>query len=384
MVGGQMFPATRATAAAIYLALFLLWTGFESTSGWNGGQLPLLSRRNALTVAGGVGGLSLLDIGGRPCSSSAAVAAEPNFIPGVSKPQKMYTIGSWSPPELNTSLAKSRIGATKDLSPLAPTTTLTPELFYPSYFEGTWTVTSTLKRKSYPFGINYVPSNSLVEGSPRYRFENVDDSTSYQVRYIPLPLQESVSSVSSSDSEKASSKDNIHIISDRVYNAMTISRAYQQFTPVKEAVWDPNRDPTRLTFSYGAGLMTEDLRPLGERRTEVYLTARKSESIDIDSNGNSKNSDVSVRLPVFGSSERSRSVTLSPGNVLVSDIETITELSVMDDNDNCDRMQGISRIAVFLTPNPNNREGVMWQQVGGKAVAYFDYEIQMNRLVPAQ
>ena len=44
-----------------------------------------------------------------------------------------------------------------------------------------------------------------------------------------------------------------------------------------------------------------------------------------------------------------------------------------------DSIHAISRIAVYLTPNPNSREGVLWQQVGGRAVAFYDYELEMKR-----
>ena len=43
-------------------------------------------------------------------------------------------------------------------------------------------------------------------------------------------------------------------------------------------------------------------------------------------------------------------------------------------------MTAWSRIAVYLTPNPNSREGILWQQTGGKAVAFFDYELEMTRI----
>ena len=32
-----------------------------------------------------------------------------------------------------------------------------------------------------------------------------------------------------------------------------------------------------------------------------------------------------------------------------------------------------------MTPNPNSREGLLWQSVGGKAVAFFDYDIDLRR-----
>jgi hypothetical protein len=66
-----------------------------------------------------------------------------------------------------------------------------------------------------------------------------------------------------------------------------------------------------------------------------------------------------------------------PGDVIVSDSESITEYKQIDKN----TVSAVSRIAVYLTPNPNSREGVLWQQVGGRAVAFFDYELQMKRLL---
>ena len=70
-------------------------------------------------------------------------------------------------------------------------------------------------------------------------------------------------------------------------------------------------------------------------------------------------------------------MTIGAGAVVVSDTETITEYRVQNSGD---QIQAIQRIAVFLTPNPNSREGVLWQQVGGKAVAYFDYDVDMKKI----
>ena len=78
----------------------------------------------------------------------------------------------------------------------------------------------------------------------------------------------------------------------------------------------------------------------------------------------------------FCTAERSRSITVGPGTVIAADQETITEYQK---GDNDDTVAAFSRIAVYLTPNPNSREGVLWQQVGGNAVAFFDYDWKMTR-----
>ena len=48
---------------------------------------------------------------------------------------------------------------------------------------------------------------------------------------------------------------------------------------------------------------------------------------------------------------------------------------------NSNKINAICRIAVYLTPNPNSKEGILWQEVNGKAVAFYDYELNMERII---
>ena len=150
------------------------------------------------------------------------------------------------------------------------------------------------------------------------------------------------------------------IIQDRAYNAISISKAYEQLVPVQEVNWDYLNKPEKVVLDFGAAPLTADMRPLGSRRAEVFLIARATEN-----NGT-----------IYATAERSRSVTVAARDVLVADTETITEFHQLDD----DNVRAVSRIAVYLTPNPNSREGVLWQQTGGKAVAFFDYKLDMKRI----
>lgn len=263
-----------------------------------------------------------------------------------------------SPPSLlQTRLAQTRIGA-KELSPLNPK--LSPfanqELYYPTFMFGSWNVTATLKRKVYPYGVEVLPSRSLLEGSPRNRRERVGNSVTYEQHYFST-LADTLSNQVTVNLGLGVPQSKI--ILDRAHSAKAISRAYQQLAPVQDVEWNPRTDPTRLTLLYGQ--LTDDMRPLGQCRTEIYVTARDSEF------GNEN--------CAFCACERNRIVMLSPGNVIVSDTEATTEYRLLDDN----TILAISRIAVYLTPNPNSREGVLWQQVSGKAVAFYDYEYKMTR-----
>lgn len=261
---------------------------------------------------------------------------------------------------LSTTLGQTRIKAL-ELSPLQqPLTPFSPnELYYSPFLFGSWNVTATLIQKVYPYGLSFVPSISLVEGSPRSRIESIGDSCSYEVHYFSTLAKTFANEiVVNLGTGIPQSK----IIQDRSYNAISISRAYRQQIPVDSVLWDYRNDPTKLVLEYGTGLVADDMRPLGNRKTEVFINARLSEY-----NADNPN--------IFASAEKYRSVTLGPVSPIVSDTETITEFQRIDD----DTVQALSRIAVYLTPNPNNREGILWQQVGGKAIAFFDYSLIMKR-----
>lgn len=93
---------------------------------------------------------------------------------------------SLKPILLITKLAQARIGASKlstinrILSPFAD-----QESYYAPFLFGSWNVTATLKRKLYPYGTDFVPSHSLVEGSPRNRRESVGDPcTTYELHFF--------------------------------------------------------------------------------------------------------------------------------------------------------------------------------------------------------
>lgn len=280
------------------------------------------------------------------------------LIPGGTAPYRPEVDGDWNDmPQLRTKIGLSRIGGT-ELSPLQqPPFDFNDELYYAPFLFGAWNVTATLKRIIYPYGTLYVPFKSLVEVSPRNREERVGNQCSYEVHYFStlantLANQLTVNLGTGVPESK--------IIQDRAFNAISISAAYRQLTPVQQVEWDYRQNPTKLTLDFGAGPVADDMRPLGQRRAELFLNARISEALESN---------------VYACSERSRSVLLTQGAVVVSDSETISEFTKQSD----DHVTAVSRIAVYLKPNPNSREGVLWQQVGCKAVGLYDYDLDMIR-----
>ena len=286
----------------------------------------------------------------------------------VPKSATIQRADRWEPPTLFTQLGIDRIGdqnlSSLSLSPLQQS--LSPfaaqDIYYPSYFAGEWKVQSKLVSKIFPYGTDFVPSRSLIEGSPRNREEQVGgESTSYSVRYFS----------SIYDNSNNNNKNN-KIISDRKFNMVSISRGYQQLSPVigDSIEWNYKKDPTHLKFQTES--VSADMRPIGQRRGEIYITARRTEEVQQKESDNNNNNSGGV----FAAAERSRTITIGTGNVSANDQEVVTEYRQINNN----LINAISRVAVYLTPNPNSREGVLWQQINGKAVAFYDYELTMERV----
>jgi len=271
--------------------------------------------------------------------------------PTIQQAEEWLTNG---PPRPVSELGMSRIGTCSDETSIAKSigplqASASPfanrDVYYPPSFAGDWNVTATLQRKIFPFGPDFILSKSLVDGSPRNRAERLGDSTSYIARYLPANNGEP------------------QAIADRGFNLVSMSRSYRQLSPVivDSILWDTKKDPTRLSFQRES--VTADMRPVGPIKAEVYLTARKTEEMT----ANDKR--------VFAAAERSRTVTVGTGSVTADDCEIITEFRPIDN----DTIRAVSRVAVYLTPNPNSMEGVLWQQVSGRAVAFYDYELLMQR-----
>jgi hypothetical protein len=297
--------------------------------------------------------------------STRAISTDP-MLPGITAPlstsgvarYQPHTVGTWD--DLST-MVQSKLGTTRilaqELSLFSQPFFGDSELYYTPFLFGSWNVQATLMRKTYPYTTNYLVSRSLEEGSPRNREEKVGNTCTYEVHYFStlantLANQFTVNLGTGVPETK--------IIQDRAFNIVSISKAYDQLMPVQEVEWDYRKDPTYLRINFGAAPLGPDKRPLGPRRGEIFIQARQSEAV-----GDS----------VFCVAERSRSLTLAVRDALVSDTETITEFR----QETPDHVTAVSRIAVYLTPNPNSREGILWQQTGGKAVAFFDYAINMQR-----
>lgn len=332
----------------------------------------LLTTRRSFLIAGAASTVMLTPVAGfaaDPETSSATSSSAAPFQPGRGSARyEPVVVGDWdasSFPAVTTQLGQSRIFAA-ELSPLPQNNNpfADPELYYAPFLFGAWNVTATLRRKTYPYGTDVLPLRSLVDGSPWYRDEQVGETRSYEAHYFAtlantLQNQMTVNLGLGVPATK--------IIADRAFNVVSVSKAYphhQRTPPVQYVMWDYRDNPTRVLLEYyDSGSLTDESQPLagGFRTAEIVLTGRQSETVDDDDN------------PTFAAAERT--VTVAPGTVVVSDTETATEFHKVSD----DFVTAVSRTAVYLSPNSNSHEDMLWQQVGGKAVVFLDYELTMQR-----
>ena len=77
----------------------------------------------------------------------------------------------------------------------------------------------------------------------------------------------------------------------------------------------------------------------------------------------------------FISSEFVRTATLGR-SVTVSDSETLSKYVLQPDG----TVEGVQRVALYLTPNPNNQEGAMYFETNGRSVAEFMYKFSMKQV----
>jgi hypothetical protein len=59
----------------------------------------------------------------------------------------------------------------------------------------------------------------------------------------------------------------------------------------------------------------------------------------------------------------------------VSDSETLLSLQ----QESPGKLLGRQRVASYLVPNPNSREGVLYMDVGPSAIAVFDWDVTWTR-----
>jgi hypothetical protein len=286
--------------------------------------------------------------------------------------------GTWDSlsSRVHTTLGRQRL-LTQELSPLQASSWLDllneNEVYFPSYLFGTWNVTATLRRISFPYGTEYESSLFCQAcGYPLHLADTVGQSTSFQLRYFSTIAntwrnQLTVNLGIGVPSTK--------IIQDRAYNIKSMSKVCQHCNFVDVVEWDYREHPDRLVLHCNSGSSNHgNSESMDEYQTEIFFKRQKTEAMNIVS----KNEQLEAQC--FAIAELSQSIaTTSKREVVVKESEIITEyLWDHIQHPKGDVITAISRIALFLPQSHSNDH--FWQQVRGNAVALYDYEMVLHQV----
>ena len=264
------------------------------------------------------------------------------------------------------------------VSPGAGTDT-TP-ITYPFIFLGKWKLTSTFREKTYPLGERFVPSRIRKRGSIRRDIDKPGDSISYYQIY-----------------DKNSNSQNNGIYSNRIYNVQQQINAQRGYEEVAEVKYDMKKQ--RITILLNT--LGPDMQPLPPGRNEIFITNHGQEYSINGRNINDYNNAIEEASQnkieeekkieeglLSGNNEspyhfstmeffRTISLGVRSTSVLETAAYTAYELDPNDQN----KIIGRQRICLYLPPLPSGEEGDMYFEANNRAVAIFDYDLVMEKIL---
>lgn len=218
-------------------------------------------------------------------------------------------------------------------------------LVFPPWMEGRWRVRSRPLSTAAPLGRRFLPSDLA-----RMRIGDTSDAPGleYEVRFARRAA------------------DGV-VVSDRANNLRAVQDAAAGYRRVEEARY--SADAAKISVSYSP-FGPNGTYP-GASRAEIYLNWRRQ-------------SQPLAEESTFAFAEATRTVYLAQRRELstVSDAETLCSFERFGGNGG-GGVRARQRVLRFLTPNPNSIEGELWSQAQGRAVALLDYELNLERLGPA-
>ena len=214
-------------------------------------------------------------------------------------------------------------------------------LVFPPWMESEWEVTSRPLATAAPLGRRFLPSDLASMRLGDLRSVEVPPLT-YKVRF-------------------ARRGGDGAIVSDRCNNLKAVQDASAGYARVDAVRFE---DGSRLKVSYSP-FGRNNTYP-GPSRAEIYVNWRRQASPRADAQ-------------TFAFAEATRTVVLAQQrSVTVTDAETLCRFEQRSPS----AVVATQRVLRYLTPNPNNAEGILWQEAQNRAVAVLDYELLLERVRP--
>ncbi|KAJ9512178.1 hypothetical protein QJQ45_012674 [Haematococcus lacustris] len=151
------------------------------------------------------------------------------------------------------------------------------------------------------------------------------------------------------------------------FNVQQQADALLGYEAVKSVEYEPDVNPTRLAVVWATPRRNEGPASFDMRKAEVFINNRSSDPLN--------DSPCS-----WSCSELYRQVSQAARQGSVGDYQVITKFVAASRVDVCDTAAGVEaqmRVAAFLQP-----QDALYFETGGKAVAVYDYRMQLSRVPP--
>ncbi|KAL6758278.1 hypothetical protein V8C86DRAFT_2598778 [Haematococcus lacustris] len=224
------------------------------------------------------------------------------------------------------------------------------QLYYPSWLEGTWAVSASFQGAGFPLGSRFISKAvpGVTKGSMLMAMADVgaaqDVNCLWHIRFLRTPLG---------------------VVADRSFNVQQQADALLGYEAVKSVEYEPDVNPTRLAVVWATPRRSEGPASFDMRKAEVFINNRSSDPLN--------DSPCS-----WSCSELYRQVSQAARQGSVGDYQVITKFVAASGVDVCDTAAGVEaqmRVAAFLQP-----QDALYFETGGKAVAVYDYRMQLSRV----
>ena len=254
-------------------------------------------------------------------------------------------------------------------------------LVMPDWLFGRWEVNMCFVGYSLPMGKEVVP-RSILRSLDFLDKQGSESSVKYEQRYYSTLPDSFENNMKVALGFMPESK----IVPDRAFNTKSVIDAYYGYSAVQEVSYDIGKNPNKIYVDFNT--VGKDFQSLPKRRQTIFINNIIGKTINTRNESNkdgdetrevsvTPNGNRNFREEEYISGEFTRTVTQTVRDISVSDSETISYFRLLTSGE----VSGRQRVNIFLTPNPNSKEGEDFFKTKGKAVAVFDYAFTMKPLL---
>jgi hypothetical protein len=233
------------------------------------------------------------------------------------------------------------------------------DIYYPSWFYGTWDVASTTTSVQAPLGISVFGTNATYQAA----LAEVGTTLRYESRFIDIG--------GGAGNPTNDNSTTPTVIADRGYNVQSIATAALGRNSIVDLPY------------VSANKLTAILSPIGSPnpiRVDLFTINRRQETID--ENHFHCSEVVREIVSSIGNKDKNSSSRGTTTSTILKEVETTTLYTLMVGKNNDITIQGRQRSANFLVPTQNDAQSFrLWEMTRGKPVDVRFYDVLYTKKI---